>query len=29
MSFAEYEAVPTDVQAKLLKAYEEQTKDEE
>jgi elongation factor G len=29
MSFAEYEAVPTDVQSKLLKAYEEQTKDEE
>ncbi len=29
MQFAEYEAVPTDVQAKLLKTYEEQTKDEE
>ena len=29
MQFAEYEAVPADVQSKLLKAYEEQTKDEE
>lgn len=29
MRFAEYEAVPTDVQTKLLKTYEEQTKDEE
>ncbi len=29
MQFAEYEAVPTDVQSKLLKTYEEQTKDEE
>lgn len=29
MQFSEYEAVPSDVQSKLLKAYEEQTKDEE
>lgn len=29
MRFAEYEAVPTDVQTKLLKTYEEQNKDEE
>jgi elongation factor G len=29
MQFAEYEAVPTDVQGKLLKTYEEQSKDEE
>ncbi|HIW87164.1 MAG TPA: elongation factor G [Candidatus Onthomorpha intestinigallinarum] len=29
MRFAEYEAVPADVQTKLLKTYEEQNKDEE
>lgn len=29
MKYAEYQAVPTDVQGDLLKAYEETTKDED
>lgn len=29
MKYSEYQAVPSDVQGELLKAYEEQSKDEE